>query len=793
MKMPMHKGFKFETKQKRQPKGVRPPQFCKPRYYKTPYNDSLKIKDNFTVPETQELVNALYTACDKYTANRAQALRDGYKRILGLFILSLDKNFDIKTIDGKYLANFYANSPGRRECLSPVFKDLMHQFLLLNLKYHWHPELDVVAEILFPFLDDIQNAKHLIIPLLDGSKNPNKCRLIKSGSLNKGNNPVLTLIEFDTESRFIQDLLIEYHHSVHKVVPRVYQVDFLTRFAESLDYNPPSDIYEFNVETLKKQEAFFAAIKREPELECRFFYRFIINKQGNNPTITINDGISIGYLMSESFHVRYSDGYRYVPINPNEPIPVHDKWAISPNGLEQNVASDKPEHIRYIDYSRISDTTIKEACKAWFWNEAKAGFENRQRNVLYIIEFFEYRDKLRAMYFDKFVQARAGTDLNLEHTVLSEEVISYTNEWDSVLTQESYRSRIVPLKFFLQYMNDNEIYKTEMAAFEYLNTTGRNGSKTKQEILPVPKEDFEALISKLEANANNNTLHMLYYIVFCLNTLTPLRISSILDLDYNCMIEKSKGIYALEVKIKTSDGDEKAIQISKEVKRLVEVAVSLTAEARSKAPDNQKHYLFLVSNQKNIYRSIPSRSYASYLNKCCKEAGIPSYSAQNLRKTYYTNLVENAIKNNVSLLSLKELTGHANIDTTENYYVKENIRNYLEATYGVEIGNMPVVGTVVADYPEAKHEDIVNDGCGYCRNPECNVLGTANCLMCKGFITTPKHISQFEEALTILTKQIVGNNNPHDKEHLYAVKRLYAAYLEQLYIRKEEAENATVS
>lgn len=153
--------------------------------------------------------------------------------------------------------------------------------------------------------------------------------------------------------------------------------------------------------------------------------------------------------------------------------------------------------------------------------------------------------------------------------------------------------------------------------------------------------------------------------------------------------------------------------------------------------------------------------------------------------------VENAIKNNVSLMSLKELTDHANIDTTENYYVKENIRNYLEATYGVEIGNMPVVGTVVTDYPEAKHEDIVNDGCGYCRNPECNVLGTANCLMCKGFITTPKHIAQFEEAINILSQQIVDNENPHDKEHLYAVKRLYAAYLEQLYIRKEEAENAT--
>ena len=172
---------------------------------------------------------------------------------------------------------------------------------------------------------------------------------------------------------------------------------------------------------------------------------------------------------------------------------------------------------------------------------------------------------------------------------------------------------------------------------------------------------------------------------------------------------------------------------------------------------------------------------------------MPLYSANNLRKTYYTNLVENAIKNNVSLLSLKELTGHASIDTTENHYVKENIRNYLEVTMGVEIGNMNIPGEVVNDYPEANHDDLVNDECGYCRNPECNVLGTANCLMCKGFITTPDRISQFEEAIAVLSKQLTENNNQHDKEHLYAVKRLYVAYLEQLYIRKEEMTDVTTN
>ena len=766
------------------------PKNRKSRYYASDYNESLKVKDKFSVPETQEFIDLMYQTCEAYGDARFQSQRDGYKRTLGQFVLRLDSGFDISQIDGSYLVDFYFNAPGRREYTNPVAKDLIYHYLTLNKKYHWHPELDIIADNTFPFWNDIQNMRHLVIPMLDGSKDPHRCRLLKAKTIMKSGNQVLCLVDFDTDNCFIQDLLIEYHLSQHEFIPRVYQLDFFNRFAESLDYQLPSDIYGFNADTLLKQEKFFAAIRREPELENRFFYRFILNKQGDKKIISIADGITLGYIMSEGFAKYFVNGYRYVPLNPNEPVPAIDLWAISPNGLEQTTATDKPEHLRYLDFTRISNPTVRQAAKQWFWSEAKAGFENRCRNALYIMEFFEYRDTLRSMYLDRFIQVRAGTDLDTANTVLTEEVVMYTNEWNEKLTSQSYTSRMVPLKLFLQFMNDNGIYKTEVAAFEYLDTGGK-GTKPKQEILPVPKDDFMKLIAKLEEKAQNNTLHMLYYIVFCLNTLTPLRISSILDLDDNCLVEKSKGIYALEVKVKTSDGDEKDIQISKEIKRLVEVALSLTKETRNNAPAEQKHYLFLVNNQKDFYRSIPSRSYAKYLHDCCNEAGIPRYSAQNLRKTYYTNLVENAIKNNVSLMSLKELTGHANIDTTENYYVKENIRNYLEATYGVEIGNMPVVGTVATDYPEAKHEDIVNDGCGYCRNPECNVLGTANCLMCKGFITTPKHIAQFEEAINILSQQIIDNENPHDKEHLYAVKRLYAAYMEQLYIRKEEIENAT--
>lgn len=149
------------------------------------------------------------------------------------------------------------------------------------------------TDIVLPYWNEIKNFHQLVIPFLDGKQDANKCRLYKANSIISGK-PIITMLDFDTDNRFIQDLLIEFQLTQHDEQPRAYHIEFFRRFAESLDHHLPSNIYEFNVGTLLKQEQFFSAIKRAAELENRLFYRFILEKQGDNKTITINDGISIG-------------------------------------------------------------------------------------------------------------------------------------------------------------------------------------------------------------------------------------------------------------------------------------------------------------------------------------------------------------------------------------------------------------------------------------------------------------------------------------------------------------------
>ena len=58
------------------------PKKRKSRYYASDYNESLKIKNKFSVPETQEFIDLMYKSCDEYGATHHQSQINGYKHTL---------------------------------------------------------------------------------------------------------------------------------------------------------------------------------------------------------------------------------------------------------------------------------------------------------------------------------------------------------------------------------------------------------------------------------------------------------------------------------------------------------------------------------------------------------------------------------------------------------------------------------------------------------------------------------------------------------------------------------------
>ena len=147
-----------------------------------------------------------------------------------------------------------------------------------------------------------------------------------------------------------------------------------------------------------------------------------------------------------------------------------------------------------------------------------------------------------------------------------------------------------------------------------------------------------------------------------------------------------------------------------------------------------------------------------------------------------------SVRKNISRLALKPLTGHSSFAVTERYYVRDGIREYLQAVHGIEIGRPPIKGEVTKVVPSAvdKSAHLVESGAGYCRNDECNIPGTVSCLMCSGFLTEPNCIPEMEEAVASIDKRIAACcDNQHERDHLLSVKRLYLGYLAVMYEMKE--------
>ena len=77
----------------------------------------------------------------------------------------------------------------------------------------------------------------------------------------------------------------------------------------------------------------------------------------------------------------------------------------------------------------------------------------------------------------------------------------------------------------------------------------------------------------------------------------------------------------------------------------------------------------------------------------------------------------------------------------------------------------------------------MSDGTGICqKTKKCTVLSTAPCLMCSanGFVTSPKHIPDFERIMKEIDYEMENCNDEHTREHYYSYKQVIARYIYEL-------------
>ena len=588
------------------------------------------------------------------------------------------------------------------------------------------------------------------------------------------------MLEFDTNNKFIQDVFEEYCYWMVEKSSELGQWRATAKLMANhlcsfFNNQIPTCFSDFNINAFNNICNF---IKLNPTSEfvrphkrtqfigfgwSTFFY-FLFDRHSQNISLGIEDGVSREFVISRNCVELYNNGYRFYYLNSNDPVPDSDKIVTVPNGLENTNPSDKVNQLWSFDFSYIKDKVLKELVKRWFWSGMNAAkpksMMSQSIGCANLRRFLQFRQEFRENKL-KDVLKDNPKDFEIDNAFIIEDVFFYMNYLENnEHTYETIKEKFKPLRSFFKWLRSNNLYQVEESIFAYIVIRRDRPIEKDESKEAIPDDHLNLLLSTLASKAKENLNFELYYYIFLLSVSTPLRLSEILDLKIDSII-----------------------QIPSFYKSCLDRIRKITEPIRNQAPSEVRPYLFLVNNVVGLFSTIKQETYSFYLSKVCSSLGFPNYGPRRARKTYMTTIVNKAIAEGVSLLDLAALTKHASPNTTLNHYVDIRLRDQLEAMNGVIIGNIEPKGDIVytANFGT---DSLVAMGKGYCRHEQCNVTGLTDCLMCpnKGFVTTPAFIPNFEAAIEDVNNRMLAAGSEHDREHLYAFKTLLVAYIEKMIL-----------
>lgn len=627
------------------------------------------------------------------------------------------------------------------------------------------------------------HTRDLVASLLTTSSIPSCELLIRAES---SDSPMVQQVQFDTESIFVRNLLMgAYRKAVagrfrqHLIRSRVCEL-----FTTSLGFIP-SSLSEFTVATFTKQMEYFKqfSISDTANPSVSFLtslYAYIIDELPEEQSqFTYETGLTQQMIFRPQFISEWANGYRAVIHNPMDAVPKSERWLLYPNQDELRNSTVLPRGYT-VDVSYARDPRLQHLLASWLWVEC----ENKMALRRLPAKLKELMDTFQ-IDIDNYIRVTsAGITrwlANLGKSVNGDGIRHYKS-W---------------VRSFISYGEAQQVLEVEQTVMLLLSMSERKKRWHADESTAADKDDLKKLATELEARSVNNLFDELIYCAFVVITLTPLRIGEVFALELDSLSENAGNIYSIQTSTKMDGSGRSEIQISNKVYKLLTAVIEMTDDVRAEAPAELANYLFIYkSAYKNHVIRLSGERFRKALVDTCTDIGLAPIGARSIRRRYETEVVLKGVEKNLSRLALKPLTGHASIDTTETHYVRDDVREYLEATYGIEIGVPQIRGAVVSNQPEEKtlsilqEENKVEDGAGYCRNAECNIPGTLTCLMCQGFVTTPSCIPEMEEMIANLQTRIRKNaTNTHERDHLLAVKRLYVGYLATMYSVKEGKDN----
>lgn len=664
-----------------------------------------------------------------------------------------------------------------------IVKEVLYFLLFLIKTNKYFGDYKEYIELLIPYMSNIQIKRSTLIKIFQVNKTPIHFMVYRNSDYGLKSDAFSNyIIDLNTNNVFIRNILLEFISSAANSNIQFYKS--FPYFEESLETKNISSVNGFNINTFRTQfKNYSDKCGNKGLIFIVRFYTFLLTKYGYKNIFRENDELDITILKRSDFIKIYKEGFVKVYYNPYEACPDIDKWILVPNGYERISTQINPDDYKVIDFTKIEDKIYRRYAKIWFWDRKDNSINSNIRSLGNIKVFINFICDLKN---DKKVKVLDNNDLD-KNRITQIEIILFKNylksQKENIKTITMY---LLSIRNFLEYLEKNNYISIDAGIFYLLKT--KKGKEIKQADKQVKEEHLELLEKKLKENADKNYIHALYYVLFHISINSEIRISQLINLKIDDIQEgMKKNEYIIKSTTKVSNGDAIEQPIGIRTKRFLDEVIRYTRDIRKECDNKElSKFIFLTRKSMNIYSVIKSRTYFSYLTKCCESINIPKYTSKNFRCTYISAAKKVANENAWSEFELVSITNHKDVEILEKHYLGEQIRECLEATYGIIIGDLEIKGKVMDNLNIPKiNENIVEDGCGVCSREDCNVESTLGCLLCKYFIATLDNIPYFKMKIEQINKKIDSENIQHEKEHLQTIKRLFVAYLEKLYLIKE--------
>lgn len=512
----------------------------------------------------------------------------------------------------------------------------------------------------------------------------------------------------------------------------------------------------------------------------------ILNKPNGKNIFKISDPIDKNMLARLDFYELYSNGFELVMFNKHEPCPTINKWVLNPNAHVSTSTRARTYKYYAMDFNKIENPFYRDLAKAYFWQKSTNVASSVYATTSTLTTLLNYISNLKKLYADN-----SNGNVIYQH-IVGVDIYNINCHLQSIYTEPStFKGYITVLKDFLTFAKKYNLLKVDNVCFQYLRTKTKKkykgGKRVPDDILFKLQSHLLGIID--DSHSPENLIH---FVIFQLLVETNIRPNQLLSLKISQIEETlKKGQFMIRSISKTSNGQPEVTHISSYAHRYLETVIKHTEPLRNECTDPElKDNIFLTRNKKKLRNQIHAMtvpSFNRFIKRHCDELSLPTFTTGNLRDTHMTLAREYVKRHNLSKLHEKELTGHASSTTTDSNYIDKDIKIFIEATYGILIGDVDIKGEV-HNCNNTKYDKSVEveKSCGFCGKDSCDTLTPLiTCLLCDGFKAYLDRIPFFEARISELDETINQAPFEHDRQHLQSLKRLFCAYLAKLYTLKE--------